>query len=84
MKKIWIYALACAMVAGLAACGEKPTVSPEDETPPHITPPEKPVEVKPTYPKDDGVLRLVSQRLLSQRVLHRRLRRRLMSAKKCN
>ena len=60
MKKIWIYALACAMVAGLAACGEKPTVSPEDETPPHITPPEKPVEVKPTYPKDDGVLRLVS------------------------
>lgn len=60
MKKFWIYALACAMVAGLAACDEKPTVSPDDEIPPHITPPEEEVEVEVTYDKGEGVIRLVS------------------------
>lgn len=53
--------LACAMMIGVAAsCGEKPVVSPDDEIPPHVTPPEEEVEVAPTYEKEDGVLRLVT------------------------
>lgn len=47
-------------MAGLMACDEKPTVSPDDEIPPHITPPEEEVEVDATYDKGEGVIRLVS------------------------
>ncbi|MBQ2966419.1 MAG: endonuclease/exonuclease/phosphatase family protein [Bacteroidales bacterium] len=57
----WIFMLACALMVGMAAsCGEKPIVSPDDEVPPHITPPAPPVEVDPTYDKGEGVVRLVS------------------------
>lgn len=53
--------LACAVMIGVAAsCGEKPAASPDDEIPPHVTPPEEEVEVTPTYEKEDGVLRLVT------------------------
>lgn len=57
----WIVMLATAMMMVMAAsCGEKPAIIPDDEVPPHVTPPEPPVDVKPSYDKGEGVIRLLS------------------------
>lgn len=59
--KKWIFVFACALMTGMAtSCDEKPVPSPDDEIPPHITPPEPPVPVDPTFDKGEGVIRLVS------------------------
>lgn len=51
--------LASAVMIFMAAACSKPE-TPQDETPPHVTPPEEEVEVEVTYKKEEGVIRLVS------------------------
>lgn len=51
--------LASAVMIFMAAACSKPE-TPQDETPPHVTPPEEEVEVEVTYKKEEGVTRLVS------------------------
>lgn len=51
--------LASAVMLFMAAACSKPE-TPQDETPPHVTPPEEEVEVEVTYKKEEGVIRLVS------------------------
>ena len=57
----WMTVLASAMMLIMAVACEKPAPSSnDDETPPHIAPPEEEVEVEVSYDKADGVIRLLS------------------------
>lgn len=54
-------AILLASVAFFAvSCDGDTGYAPDNDIPPHVTPPEPPVVVTPTYPKGEGIIRLVS------------------------
>lgn len=59
IKRFAAILLASAALFAVSCDGETGYM-PDNNVPPHVTPPAPPVEVTPTYPKADGVIRLVS------------------------